>query len=207
MPTIGNNSAVTRIDHGKKLFGVVVSMYKKSVDGYSKPQTVYNVMWDSYLCPVPHLKSEITQNILGNYTYNETHHNVHHHSEAKPKFENEDSETAKLNDASIVREQCVKIMKKNPVFNEILIVSERGINKKNSDREIKNCQLNTNNNCQTFVNDDDQYSTASDDKENIDVVNDRFQPLWKNIPVTKHYFTQDSPVFSDKSTCSPFKYF
>jgi hypothetical protein len=196
MPTIGINSSVTRVENNKKVFGTVVSIYKKKADG-CKAQTVYNVLWDSYLCPVPHFKSEITQNMLGDYPHNGTSYFVNSNA-AKQKIENDiEIEIAieRLNDASITREQCVRIMKQNPVCNEILIISERGIKKKNEDRIIKNRRI--------FK---DQYTSLSDDKENIEIVDERVKPVWKDSIVTCHYFTQDSPVFSDNSTCSPFKY-
>jgi hypothetical protein len=203
MPSIGKNSSVTRVDeNNKKLFGIVVGMYTTTVNGHCKPQKVYSVLWDSYLCPVPHLKSEITQNIIGNYTYNVTHHDVHC-TAAKQKIE-KDAEIAiaRLNDASVVREQCVRLMKQNLVSNEILIVSERGIRKKNEDRILKHRQLITNNR-QTI---EDPYFSTSDNKEKIEVVDERIQPVWHDSILTHHYFTNDSPVFSDNSTCSPFKY-
>ena len=198
MPTLGTNSSVTRVENNKKLFGVVVGIFTKKVDGYSKPQKVYSVLWDSYLYPALYLQSEITQNIVGNYTYNKTHHDIQL-TEAK-----NNAEIARLKDASIIREQCVRVMKKNPVFYEIILISERGIKKKNEDRISKNRQLIINNrHTPTVV---DQYSTTSDNKETIEMGNERIMPVWHDSILTHHYFTNDSPVFSDNSTCSPFKY-
>ena len=171
------------------MFGVVVGMYTKTVDESCTPQTFYSVLWDSCLYPVPHLQSEITQTILGTYNYNQAHHDVRLNVE-KQKLDN-DAEIARKNDTSIVREQCVRIMKKNPVLNEILLISERGIRKKNEDRIIK----------------DRQQFPSHEKRENIEIVDERNKPVWQDSIVTCHYFTHDSPVFSDNSTCSPFKHF
>jgi hypothetical protein len=198
MPTIGTNSSVTRVENNKKLFGVVVDIYTKKIDGYRKPQKVYSVLWESYLYPVPYFKSDITQNIVGDYVYNLTHYDVQC-TEAKLKT---DAEIARLKDASVVREQCVRIMKKNPVLNEIIFISERGIKTKNEDRINKNRQLIIKNRQITTI---DQHSTMSDNKENIKIGDERIIPVWHDSILTHHYFTNDSPVFSDNSTCSPFK--
>jgi hypothetical protein len=101
----------------------------------------------------------------------------------------------------IVREQCVRIMKKNPVFNEILHISERGIKKKNEDRINKNRQFRINN--RDTIG--DQYCKTSDNKVNIEIVDERVKPVWNDSILTHHYLTHESPVFSDTSTCSPFK--
>jgi hypothetical protein len=187
MPTIGKNSCVTRVENNKQLVGVVVDIYTRTIDG-CKPQTIYNVLWNSYLYPVPYIKSDIKHKVF---------RECKHLPDENKQDSQRNAEIVRLHDASVVREQCVRIMKKNPVFYDILNTSERGIKLKNEDRIIKNRQLKTV---------EYQYPTTFDDKENLKMEEDeRIKPVWKDSILTCHYYTHDCPVVTDFSTCSPFK--